>query len=106
VNAIEVEPISGKQVFFPPGRVAIRLDEGHRRAYNRLYGLFFPLAGVPALKDDDFDGHALKFTRRQLAALNRAFASLGQKAEPGVHGAFGEQEHALTERSKEMQFLS
>ena len=106
MNGVEVEPITGKRVFLPPGRVAIRLDERYRRAYHRLFGLYFPLAGVPELRDDDFDGHALKFTRRQLAALNHAFASLDRREEPGLRRAFGGQEHSLTERSREMQFLS
>ena len=103
---MEVEPITGKRVLFPPGRVAIRLDEGHRRAYRRLYGLLFPLAGVPALNDHDFDGRALKLTRRELAALNLAFASLEHHASPGVRSAFGDQEQALTKHFKEMEFLS
>jgi len=105
MNLVEITPIIGERLLFPPSRVAIRLDEGHRRAYRRLYGLLFPLAGVPALKDHDFDGRALKLTRRQLAALNRAFADLGRLVAPGMRGAFRGRSKALTNHFKEMQFL-
>lgn len=106
MNALEIEPIIGKRILFPPSQLAIRLDEGHRRAYRRLSGLVFPLAGVPALKDHDFDGRSLKLTRRQLATLNRAFSSLNRPAEPGMQGAFEEQEQWLSDHFKEMQLLS
>ena len=106
MNRADIEPIKGKRVLFSPRHVAIRLDEAHRRAYRRLFGLLFPLADVPALKDHDFDGRSIKVTRPQLAALNRAFGSLNHAARPGMHDAFDGQERALTNTSKRIQFLS
>ena len=101
-----VEPITGKPLFLRPGSTRVRLGEEHRRAYRRLYGLQFPLAGVPALKDHDFDGRSITVTTSQLAALNRAFASLHRQAESGARNSFGGQERFLTEHFQEMQFLS
>ncbi len=106
MNASAVEPIIGKRVLFPPGHVAIRLDERHRRAYRRLYGLFFPLADAPTLKDDAFDGRSIHVTRTQLAALNRLFATLDRSATPRRRDAFGGQEESLIHQFREMQFLS
>ena len=93
-------------MLFPPGRVVIRLSEHHRLAYRRLYGLLFPLAGAPVLKDRDFDGRPLTITRRQLASLNHALESLDCHAMAETRDAFGTQEDALTSCSKRMQFLS
>lgn len=106
VNGGDVESITGEPVHFPPGRVVIRLNERHRLAYRRLYGLLFPLAGVPALKDHDFDGRPITLTRHQLAALNHALGSLDGRAGAGTGGAFDKQEQFLTSHFKEMQFLS
>ena len=106
MKALAVEPIVGKRVLFRPGHVAIRLDEPHHRAYHRLYGLSFPLPDVPALDDQCFDGRSMNVTRPQLAALNRAFATLDGHAAPLMRGAFGDQEQTLTRQFKKTQFLS
>jgi hypothetical protein len=106
VTTLAVEPIVGKPERFRPGHVAIRLYERDRRAYRRLYGLVFPLADVPALKDGDFDGRVLTLTRPELQALNHALASLDRQGVPKMRGASEDQEQALTGHSKKMQFLS
>lgn len=106
MKPIEVAPIVGNSVLFPPGYVSITLTPEHRNAYGRLYGLTFPLADVPELKDRDFDGHTIKMRRRQLAALNSKFRALHDDQPSGPPGPFRDQEHELTQRSKEMQFLS
>lgn len=104
LTPVEIPPIVGKRIFFPPGHVAICLDDGHRRAYLRLYGLSWPLPGVPELKDRDFDGRTIKLTRSQLAALNLAFLSPRDHARTGRRSAFEAQEQFLTKHFKEMQF--
>ena len=106
MKPIALDPIVGESVRFPPGHVAIKLNADHRRAYLRLYGNYFPLADVPALKDRDFDGRAVKMSKSQLAALNRRFQALADEAHPGPPGAFSEQEQSLEKHFKEMQFLS
>ena len=104
LNPVEIPPIVGKRIFVPPGRVAICLDDGDRRAYLRLYGLSWPLPGVPELKDRDFDGRTIKLTRSQLAALYLALVSLLDHARTGRRSAFEAQEQFLTKHFKEMQF--
>ena len=104
--AQELAPIGGNPIFLRPGSTRIRLNEEHRHAYRRLYGLVFPLAGVPALRDRDFDGRAMTVSKAQLEALNRAFASLDRYGHARAHNAFEGQERLLTERFQEMQFLS
>ena len=106
VPDVAVEPIVGKPALFPPGHVTIQLGPQHRRAYLRLWGLSFPLSGVPALKDRDFDGRRIKLTQPQLAALNRAFASLRARSRPETGSAFEAQEQSSRSTSREMQFLS
>ena len=106
VKPITVDPIIGHSVRFPPGHVSITLSAEHRRAYLRLYGTYFPLADMPALKDRDFDGRSIKMSRPQLAALNRRFRALADEADPGPPGAFRDQEQSLAKHFKEMQFLS
>ena len=103
---IGLDPIVGEGVRFPPGHVTIKLNADHRRAYRRLYGNYFPLADVPALKDRDFDGRSVKMSRRQLAALNRRFRALSEGADAGPPGAFRAQEQSLEKHFSEMQFLS
>ncbi len=100
------EPMVGTPLRFPPGRVAVRLDEGHRLAYRRLYQHYQSvLAGLPVLRDRDFDGRAVRMTARELAALNQAFAGLeGPASAP--HDAFQAQEQVRTRLFKRLQFLS
>ena len=106
MNMHKPKPIdAGRPLFLRRGSTRIRLDEEHRRAYRRLYGLLFPLAGVPALSDQDFDGREVTMTKAQLAALNRAFASLNSVVSP-IHNSFEGQERFLTEHFQELQFLS
>jgi hypothetical protein len=103
---MELEPIAGKPVRFPPGRVAIRLDERHKSAYRRLYGQYQSiLAGLPVLRDRDFDGRVVTVTTSQLAALNVAFAKLGAAENAGM-SAFGDQEAARKRLFKRLQYLS
>lgn len=106
MKPITVDPIVGQSGRFPPGHVAITLNAEHRRAYLRLYGTSFPLADVPALKDNDFDGRSIKMSRPQLAALNRRFRALADVPDPGPAGVYRNQGQALAKHFKEMQFLS
>ena len=106
MNRADVAPITGTPARFRRGHISVRLDDAHGRAYRRLYGLVFPLAGVPALKPHDFDGRSITLSRGQLDALNRAFATLNHRAASGIQGAAGDQEQFLTQHFKEMQFLS
>src|SRR5438552_13216567 len=102
---MDIEPIEGKPVRFPPGRLEIRLDERHRLAYRRLYQHYRSfLSEMPVLRERDFDGRPIRVTPAQLEALNAAFASLSVH-EPGS-GAFGAQEAATTSLFKKTQFLS
>jgi hypothetical protein len=106
MKPMTVEPIVGRGVLFPPGHVRIALSAQHRRAYLLLYGLSFPLADVPALKDRDFDGRSITMSRPQLAALNRNFADLAGELDLGPPGASRDQQRLLTKRFRELQFLS
>lgn len=102
-----IEPIEGTRVRFPPGRVAIRLDERHRRAYRALYDRYGTLLlDMPVLRERDFDARAVKITPRQLDALNKAFASLQEAGEPAPGDAFEAQERAKTRLFKRLQHLS
>jgi hypothetical protein len=102
-----IEPITGTPARFPPGHVAIRLDEGHRQAYRRLYGAYETnLSGMPVLRERDFDGRSVKVTRVQLAALNAAFASLDAATDGAVSSPFEAQERGRTRLFKKTQFLS
>jgi hypothetical protein len=101
------ERIEGKPVRFPPGHVQIRLSEAHRSAYKALYARYQSiLAGLPVLRDRDFDGRAIRVSAARLSALNRAFEQL--EAEPtGRRGsAFGAQEARRSELFKKLQYLS
>ena len=102
-----LEPISGRPVRFPPGRVEVRLDERHRAAYRRLYaGYRTMLTDLPVLRERDFDGRALKLTKRQLAALNEAFASLSAAPDRKTGDVFEGQEAGRTGLFKRLQYLS
>lgn len=103
---MELEPIVGKPARFPPGRVEIRLDERHLLAYRRLYARYQSyLAGLPVLRQRDFDGRAVKVTTQELGALNAAFAALRPPARDS-NSAFAAQEAAKTALFKRLQFLS
>jgi hypothetical protein len=103
---VEIEPVEGTPVRFPPGRVAIRLNERHRRAYRALYAHYRTvLDGLPVLRERDFDGRAVKVTPAQLDALNRAFASLGATKRLPAN-VFDAQERSRQGLFKRLQYLS
>jgi hypothetical protein len=104
--AMSIEPITGTPVRFPPGHVAIRLDERHRQAYRRLYRRYQTnLTPLPVLRTRDFDGREVKVTPAQLDALNAAFAGIGASPD-GVASAFDAQERGRTRLFKKTQTLS
>ena len=99
-------PLAGKPVRIPPGRVEVRLNAEHRRIYRALYaGYRTIIDGLPALRDRDFDGRAVKMPPNQLEALNRAFASFDAPAASAA-GVFDAQESQKTSLFKRLQFLS
>jgi hypothetical protein len=102
-----LEPVTGRPVRFPPGRVEVKLDERHRRAYRELYARYRTLLDdLPVLRDRDFDGRSVKLTPRQLEALNEAFASLEQAPAPRTGDPFDGQEQGRTGLFKRIQYLS
>lgn len=104
---MDYEPISGKPVRFPPGRVQIRLNQDHRRAYRALYGRYQSiLAGLPVLRDRDFDGRAVVVTTADVAALNRAFETLTARAAGPAETAFADQQANRSRLFKRLQYLS
>ena len=105
--AMDIEPITGRQLRFPPGRVAIRLDEQHKRAYRALYAHYQTnIDALPVLRERDFDGRTLKLKPAQVDALNRGFASLSQGSQTGDGGVFDAQEQAKSRLFKKLQYLS
>ncbi len=104
---MEYEPISGRPVRFPPGRIQVRLNQNHRRLYRALYSHYQSiLANLPVLRDRDFDGRAVLLTPTQLDALDLAFKNLTD-AEAGTPGnAFGSQEADRIRLFKRLQYLS
>jgi hypothetical protein len=103
---MDYAPIEGKPVRFPPGRVEIRLNQEHRRAYRTLYAHYQTiLAGLPVLRDRDFDGRAVRVSPAQLEALNKAFAQLQAPKAPG-DTAFEAQESGKSRLFKRLQYLS
>lgn len=102
-----LEPIQGKPVRFPPGRVQIRLGPEYSRAYRRLYARYRTIVdGLPVLRERDFDGRPVTITPTQLEALNRAFASFARPEPSSNDGVFGAQEAQRTRLFKRLQFLS
>lgn len=104
---MEYEPIPGKPVRFPPGRLQIRLHERHRSAYRALYAHYQSiLAGLPVLKDRDFDGRPVVVTPAQLDALNSAFSKLLEPPREAPTSVFESQEAAKSRLFKRLQYLS
>ncbi len=104
---MEYEPIQGKPVRFPPGRLRIRLDERHRSAYRALYARYQSiLAGLPVLKERDFDGRPVLVTAVQLDALNGAFSKLLKPPHEAPTSVFESQEAAKSRLFKRLQYLS
>jgi hypothetical protein len=103
---MDFQPIEGRPVRFPPGRVEVRLAPEHRRLYRALYARYRTIIdGLPILRDRDFDGRAIRITPAQLEALNAAFAALSA-SKPSGEGTFGAQEAGRTGLFKRLQYLS
>jgi hypothetical protein len=101
------EPIAGKSVRWPPGCVQIRLGQEHRHAYRALYAHYQSiLAGLPVLRDRDFDGRPVTVKAAQLDALNRALASLTDAPKGSLGSAYASQEAARSRLFKRLQYLS
>jgi hypothetical protein len=104
---MELAPIEGKSVRFPPGRVEIRLDESYRYAYQQLYARYQSnLAGLPVLRERDFDRRAVRVTPAQLDALNAALAKSSRSGPAHPTSVFAAQEAAKTRLFKKLQYLS
>lgn len=104
---MEHEAIQGRPALFPPGMVTIKLTPAHRSAYRRLYALSATdLAGLPKLRDRDFDGRPVKVAQRELDALNRALAGLQGPPPAAAGSAFEAQERSRTRLFKRLQHLS
>jgi hypothetical protein len=102
---LDVEPVVGKPLRFPPGRVRVRLGEGHRHAYHRLYrGYESYLSGLPVLRERDF-GRDIVLSEDALEALNRGFAALAEPAEEPA-SPFVAQERGRSRLFKKTQYLS
>jgi len=104
---MELEPLVGVPVRFPPGQVAVRLDDRHRRAYRDIYATYrSTFSDLPVIRDRDFDGRPLKLSRRSLNALNRAFASFAGAPGRRTGSAFEAQERDRSGLFRRTQFLS
>ncbi len=104
---MDIAPVIGTPIRFPPGRVAIRLGSEHKLAYKRLYGQYQTVVGgIPVLRDGDFDGRAVKLTPLELRALNRGFESLNEHTGPAAQGVFSAQERTRNRLFKKLQHLS
>ena len=104
---MDYEPISGKPVRFPPGRVQIRFDPEHRRSYRALYSRYQSiLAGLPVLSDRDVDGRTVTVTVAQLEALNCALESVAADGPAPAATAFAFQEAGRSRLFKRIQYLS
>ncbi len=104
---MQTEPIVGKRVKFPPGRVEIRLKPEQRSAYRRLYAAYRTiLDGLPVLRERDFDGRAVSVTQGQLEALNQAFSKMAAEGPATGNSVFGAQEAQKTRLFKRLQYLS
>jgi hypothetical protein len=103
---MDLAPVAGKTLRFPPGRVEVRLNDAHRRAYRALYAAYRTVIdGLPTLRDRDFDGRAVRMTAKQLDALNAAFEGLADEDGRGS-SVFAAQEAGRTRLFKRLQYLS
>jgi hypothetical protein len=104
---MDFEPIEGKPVRFPPGKVAITLGKDRLMDYRRLYARSgTDLAGLPKLRERDFDGRTVTVSRSELDALNAALARLHTPTPPRTGSVFEAQERFKTRLHKRTQFLS
>jgi hypothetical protein len=103
---MEYGAIIGKALRFPPGRCQIRLSQEHHRAYRALYARYQSiLAGLPVLRDHDFDGRTVTVTTSELESLNRALsAASAEAARPET--AFSSQQAVRSRLFKRLQYLS
>jgi hypothetical protein len=103
---MDLTPVEGKPVRFPPGRVEVRLNDTHHSAYRALYAAYRTVIdGLPTLRDRDFDGRPVRITAKQLDALNAAFAHLA-KRDDDTSSVFAAQEAGRTRLFKRLQYLS
>jgi hypothetical protein len=108
---MDVPPIPSKRVLLgPPGTVQVRLDDGHRRLYRRVYARYMTIfENVPALTDRDFDGRPVRMSASQLRALQDAFAAVaadGDDDDPTHGSTFDAQAHGRSRLFKRLQYLS
>ena len=104
---MDLARIEGKPVRFPPGKVEIRLDQSYKYGYQTLYRSYQSnLAGLPVLRERDFDGRAVRVSQSELDALNAGFASLAGGAPKQPANVFAAQEAAKTRLFKRLQYLS
>lgn len=104
---MEIPPLEAKSRGLRPGRVAIRLGEEHRKAYEVLYSQYRTIFdSLPVLRERDFDGRAVSLTKTQLDALNGAFASLAKPDESATDSPFEVQDRAKRRLFKRLQYLS
>jgi hypothetical protein len=104
---MEFEPIKGQPVRFPPGKVAIKLDATRLMDYRRLYARSgTDLAGLPKLRDRDFDGRRVYITRDELDALNAALARLHAPRRRATGSVFEGQQQHNNRLFKRLQYLS
>ncbi|MEX2225997.1 MAG: hypothetical protein WEB52_06065 [Dehalococcoidia bacterium] len=104
---MEHRPIEGRPVRFPPGKVAVTLGKERQSDYRRLYSrASTDLAGLPALRDRDFDGRTVKIAQSELDALNRALAGLQTPPPREGQSVFRAQERNKTRLFKRLQHLS
>jgi len=101
------EPIQGRPLRFPPGRVEIHLGPDRLLEYKRLYALSSTdLAGLPKLRDRDFDGRAVSVSKRELDALNAALVRLHAPSPRDTGSVFEAQEQTRTRLIKRTLYLS
>jgi hypothetical protein len=106
------ELLQGKRVRTPPpGRLEVRLNPEHRRLYRLLYARFRTVTGdLPVLREDrDFDGRAVRMTKPQLSALNKALAeedARGRQAADEPDSVFESQAEGRSRLFKRLQYLS
>lgn len=104
---MEVPPIEAKSGGLRPGRVTIRLDAEHRRAYEVLYSQYRTIFdSLPVLRERDFDGRPVTVTKAQFEALQQAFASLAAPEQAASDSPFARQAQAKQRLFKRLQHLS
>ena len=104
---MDFEAIEGKPVRFAPGKVGVTLGKDRLMDYRRLYARSATdLAGLPQLRERDFDGRAVTISRSELDALNAALARLHTPRPRETGTVFEGQERFKTRLFKRTQQLS